>query len=481
MNYKMIRYILGWLLRIEGLLLMLPCIISVVFQEKQGITYLIFALIAMGAGTLISRRRPHNSEIYQRDGLVTVGLAWIIMSLYGALPFVVTGEIPFYVDAVFEIISGFTTTGSSILNDVEALSHTSLIWRSFSHWTGGMGVLVFILMLIPVRQGAGTHMNLMRAESPGPEVSKFVPRVRNTAILLYKIYIVLTLIEIALLLVTGMPWFDTLCLSFGTAGTGGFAVLNTSVGSYTAVHQWIITVFMAMFGINFTFYYLILCRKGREAIRMQEVIAYFVIMLIAAVTITINISSMYPTFGESVRHAFFQVSSIMTTTGFGTTDTNVWPALSKFILGSLMIIGACAGSTGGGMKVSRVLIIFKAFKEELHRLVHPRSVRKVRMDGRVLSSNTLRAVYIFVIAYFLLFLVSTLLISIDNFTFETNFSAVAATLNNIGPGFGMVGATANFSLFSPFSKIILCIDMLAGRLELFPILILFFPGTWKKN
>ena len=475
----MVGYVLAWVLKVEGYLMLLPCLISLVYREREGGVYLILAVIAIAAGELLSFRKPKHMELYQKEGFVAVGLSWLLLSCYGAVPFVLTGEIPFYIDALFEIISGFTTTGSSILPDVEALSHVSLFWRSFSHWIGGMGVLVFILMLIP--SSGGLHMNLMKAESPGPEVSKFVPRVRNTARILYRIYLVLTLAQIVILLLTGMHWFDTLCLTFGSAGTGGFGILRDSVASYTPLQQWIITIFILCFGVNFSFYYLIRSKKPRDAFRMEEVRAYFVIVLAAVGVITWNILPMYKNTGESLRHAAFQVASIITTTGFTTADFNLWPSVSRTILVALMVCGACAGSTGGGIKVSRLVLIIKSIRNELTHMVHPRSVRKIRMDGRVVGDQTLRSLYVFMIAYFLIFAAAILAISFDGYDFETNFTAVAATLNNIGPGLGAVGPVGNFAAYSPFSKIILCICMLAGRLELWPVFVLFYPGTWKRH
>ena len=475
----MIRYILFWVLKIEGLLMLLPCLVALIYREKQGFVYLGFALGSLLVGYLMSRRRPENTEIYQREGFVSVALSWILMSCVGALPFVITREIPNFIDALFEIVSGFTTTGASILSNVEALSHVSLFWRSFSHWIGGMGVLVFILMLLPVRNGS--QMNLMRAESPGPDVSKFVPRVRNTAIILYRIYIVMTITQVLILILTGMKVFDSFCISFGTAGTGGFAVLNSSAAGYTAVQQVVITVFMILFGVNFAAYYLVLCRKPGAALKMEEVRTYIIIILVAVGLIAWNIHRMYPTFGETLRHSFFQVGSIMTTTGFTTADFNTWPALSKGILLALMCIGACAGSTGGGIKVSRVVLLFKSIKRELSSIVHPRGVKNIRMDDRPVSHENMRAVNVFFIVYVIVFAVSILLISFNELPFETNFSAVAATLNNIGPGLGMVGPVSNYAVYGAFSKIVLTIDMLAGRLELIPMLVLFYPGTWKRR
>jgi trk system potassium uptake protein TrkH len=482
MNFPMIRYVTSWILRIEGLLLCSSLIIALIYGEYSVMpAYFIVIAGCEGVGFLLSKK-PADTRIYQKSGYVAVALAWIVMSAVGALPFVITGEIPHYVDAVFEIVSGFTTTGSSILKDVEAVSHASLFWRSFSHWIGGMGVLVFILMFIPVK--GGSQMNLMRAESPGPNVSKFVPRVHNTASILYKIYIGMTLGMIACLLIARMPWFDTLCITFGSAGTGGFGVLNSSCASYTAVQQWIITVGMAAFGVNFSFYFLLLYKHPKEAFKMEEVRAYVLIILASVAMITVQIMVQrphYTHFEHALRAAAFQVSSIITTTGYSTTNFDLWPSFSKWILVLLMICGACAGSTGGGMKVSRVLVLLKTLKKELLQLVHPRSVRKVMLDGETVEHTVLRSINVFTAVYFLIFGLSVLLISLDGFSMETNFTAVAATLNNIGPGLAGVGPASNFSAYSGFSKVVLIFDMLAGRLEIFPMLLLFVPSVWRRS
>lgn len=480
MNYPVIGRVLSWILCTEGALLLLPSLISLIYREDQGMIYFALALLALAIGYVTSRRKIRNKAIYQREGFVSVGLSWVLLSLYGAIPFVLTGEIPSYVDAVFEIVSGFTTTGSSILSDVEALSHTSLFWRSFSHWIGGMGVLVFILMLMPTNRG-GTQMNLMKAESPGPDVSKFVPRVRNTAIVLYKIYLGMTLLMIALLALTGMNWFHNLCITFGTAGTGGFGILNDSCASYTPIQQWIITLFMIAFGVNFGFYYLSLIFRFREALAMEEVRAYVGIILAFGLAITWQIRDRFDTLEQALRAAFFQVGSIMTTTGFSTVDFDLWPSFSKTILVLLMVVGACAGSTGGGVKVSRVVLTCKSIFLELGQILHPHGVQRMRMDGKSVDSKMLNSIYIFLITYFLIFFLSILAVSLDGFNFETNFTAVAATLNNIGPGLAGVGPTRNFGDYSLPSKLVLIFDMLAGRLELLPMLILFYPRTWMKH
>lgn len=479
MNRKMLRYVISWVLKTEGILMAFPAITGALYREREALAYLLCGLFCVGAGFLLSRRKPEDMELYPKDGYVAVALGWVALSVFGCLPFMVTGEIPFFVDALFEIVSGFTTTGSSILTDVEALSHASLFWRSFSHWIGGMGVLVFILAILPMK--GGSVMNLMKAESPGPSVSKFVPRVRGTAKILYQIYIVMTIVLILSLLLSGMTLFESLTLSFGAAGTGGFSILNSGCGTYTPVQQWILTIGMILFGVNFNFYYLILCRKFKAAALSQEVRAYFLVILAAIAAITVDIQGVYDTLGETVRHAAFQVGSIITTTGYATTDFNLWPEFSKTILLLLMFIGACAGSTGGGIKVSRVLILLKTVKKEMMSIVHPRSVKQIHFDKRPVEHEVLRSINVFLTVYMTIFAFSLLLISMDEFSLETNFSAVAATFNNIGPGMDKVGPMGNFSEYSPLSKLVLTFDMLAGRLELFPMLILFSPSTWRKR
>ncbi len=476
----MVSYILFWTVRVEGFFMLLPALIGLVHGEiHQMVVYLIAAGVCCGIGFLGTAFKPKSQLIYQKEGFAAVALCWIIISCFGAIPFVVLGEIPSYVDALFEIVSGFTTTGASIIPNVELLSHASLFWRSFSHWIGGMGVLVFALMLIPSREGS--FMNLMKAESPGPDVSKFVPRVRNTAIILYKIYIGLTAAQIVILLISGMPWFDTVCISMGTAGTGGFAILASGCAAYTAVQQWIITVFMILFGVNFSFYYLILCKRVGIALRMEEVRRYILIILGAVLAITINIASYYQNIGDALRDAAFQVGSIITTTGYSTVDFNLWPALSKTILVVLMFCGACAGSTGGGLKVSRVILLARAVRRELYMTIHPRRIRTVQMDGKTVSSKQMHSVAVYISAFLLVFVASFIVVSLDGFSLETNFTAVAATINNIGPGLDMVGPASNFAAYGVLSKIVLIFDMLAGRLEILPMLLLVSPAVWRKR
>lgn len=479
MNYSIVLYILGCVLKFESAFLMLPVFVGLIYKEGTVSSYLIVAAVCLLLGAFLTRKKPVSTNLYTCEGFVTVALSWIVMSIFGAIPFVLTGDIPFYVDALFETISGFTTTGASILPEVESLSRASLFWRSFTHWIGGMGVFVFIMAILPLM--GGSTMNLMKAESPGPSVSKFVPHVKDTAKILYGIYIAMTTIEVTLLCIFGMSLFDALTISFGTVGTGGFGIRNDSLTSYSPILQNIVTVFMILSGVNYAAYFLILSGKIKDAFKIEEVRWYFLIIFASAGTIIANTRAMYDTLGETARHAFFQVGSIITTTGYCTTDFDLWPEMSKSILVILMFMGACAGSTGGGMKVSRLVILFKTIRKELSLIVHPREVRKIRMDGHVIEHETVRSTNVFLVIYFVVLLVSTLLISIDEFDFTTNFTAVAATLNNIGPGLELVGPTQNFSIFSVFSKFVLMFDMLAGRLELFPMMILLMPSAWKRS
>lgn len=479
MNYSMIIFILGHLLRYESLFLLLPTVTGFIYGETEAVAYLCVAMVVFLVGTILSCKSTENKQLFTKDGSVTVALGWIVLSIFGALPFTLCGDIPFYVDALFETISGFTTTGASILSDVESLSHASLMWRSFTHWVGGMGVFVFILSLLPMI--GGSTMQLMKAESPGPSVDKFVPRVKDTAKLLYSIYIVVTLVQIIVLLLARMPLFDTLTLTFGTVGTGGFGVKNDSLGSYTSLQQNIITFFMIISGINYSFYFLIISKKFKEAFCLEEVRWYLTIILGAGFLITLNILPLCNGIFDAMKHAFFQVGSLVTTTGYSSMDFNLWPEFSKTILVLLMIIGACAGSTAGGFKVSRMMILLKSIKVELSRMHHPREVKKIRIDGHVVKPEVLRTAQVYLMLYWTIFLVSILLISIDNFDFTTNFTAVAATFNNIGPGLAGVGPMSNFDCYSVFSKFVLMLGMLIGRLELYPIILLLVPETWKRK
>ena len=477
MNYRMISYILGWIMIFEGLFLLLPTATALIYGESVLWSYLLTLSGCLLIGSLIVLKKPEKRQLYAREGGVIVGLSWIVLSVFGAVPFVLTGEIPSYINALFETVSGFTTTGASILSDVEVLSHASLTWRSFTHWVGGMGVLVFIMAFIPL--SGAQNMHLMKAESPGPSVSKLVPRVKTTALLLYSIYFVLTLAEFILLLCGGMTVFQALNTAFATAGTGGFGFLNSSMGSFSPYIQIVITVFMILFAINFNCYFLIITGKLRDAFNLE--LRTFLIIVGAAITIiTINISSLYDSVGEALRHSAFTVASLISTTGFSTTDFNLWPELSRTLLVTIMFIGACAGSTGGGIKVSRLIILLKGMVKELHTMVHPHQVKKIKMDSHTIDHETVRSVNSYMVAYLMIFAFSLILISFDNHDLITSFTAVAATINNIGPGLELVGPTANFEFFSTPTKLVLIFDMLAGRLELFPILLLFTPATWKK-
>jgi len=479
MNSSMIRVILGHVLRIEAAFMMLPCLIAMIYGEKEGYIYLIVAGACALTGVIMSAiKKPTDNALYLKEGCVATALSWIMLSLFGALPFCLTGEIPSYVDSLFETISGFTTTGASILNDVESLSYTSLFWRSFTHWIGGMGVLVFLLAIIPL--SGGSNINLMRAESPGPSVGKLVPKIKSSARILYVIYFIMTIAEIGLLTIGGMKPFHAITLSMGTAGTGGFGVLNSSIASYSSYCQWVITVFMILFGVNFNAFYFILIGKVRKFFEVEEVRWYLGIILTAILMVSINIRGVYGSISETVRNAAFQVASIITTTGYSTTDFNIWPMFSKVILVVLMFIGACAGSTGGGIKVSRIVIMLKTVKKELNNYSHPKSIKKIMFEKKAVEHEVLRAINVYLITFIIIFTISLTLLSFENHDFSTTFTAVAATINNIGPGLNMVGPTGNFAFWSIPSKFVLMIDMLAGRLELFPLLILFSPKVLKE-
>ena len=478
MNKRMIAYIVGWILIFEALFMILPCIVALIYKEASGFSFLITIFLCLCAGGPFVRKPPKNKIFYTREGFVTVALSLIVLSCFGALPFIISGYIPNPVDALFETVSGFTTTGASILTDVEALPYCLIFWRSFSHWIGGMGVLVFILTLLPM--SGGSHMSLMKAESPGPSVSKLVPKVQSTAKILYEIYIVLTIVQIILLLIGKMPLFDALATSFGTAGTGGFGIKNDSMASYSPYLQTVTTIFMILYGINFSVYFLLLAGRPKQALQSEEARWYLGIIGVSILVIALQIRHLYPSFGVGLHHAAFQVASIITTTGFATTDFNLWPEVPRCILLLLMFAGACAGSTGGGIKISRLIILAKTVKKELYQLIHPQSVRQVVIDGRAVEHDVLRSINVFMVLYFMIFAFSVLFISVDGNDLITNFSAVAATLNNIGPGLELVGPTQNFSLFSNWSKLVMIFDMLAGRLELFPLLLILTPETWRK-
>ena len=475
----MIAYIIGRILLTEAALLVLPLLVTVLYGESP-VPFLIPILLLALCGGAMGWKKPKSTALYARDGLAVVALAWICMSLFGALPFVLSGDIPNYVDAFFETVSGFTTTGSSILTEIEPLSRGGLFWRSFTHWVGGMGVLVFVMAILPMNDGHGMH--LMRAEVPGPTVGKLVSRMSDTAKILYSIYLVMTVVEIVLLLVGGMPLYDAAIHAFGTAGTGGFSCRNLSVGAYDSVYfDVVIGVFMLLFGVNFNLYYFLLIRRFRDVLHSEELRAYLLIVAASVLAIAVNISHLYQSFAASLRYAFFQVSSIITTTGYATADFNAWPAFSKAILVILMFVGACAGSTGGGMKVARIVILAKTSVCDMRKMLHPNAVATVRFEGKPIGEKNIRSVHLFLTVYLIVFTISCLLLSLEEMDLVTTFTAVAACMNNIGPGLEAVGPMGNFAAFSPWAKVLLSFDMLVGRLEIFPMLLLFAPSIWKRK
>ncbi len=477
MNFSIIRYILGAILRLEALFMLLPALTGLIYKEKEGFVYLAVAGVSALIGQLMAFKKPQNTVFYLKEGCVATALSWIFLSIFGSLPFVFTGEISSFTDALFETVSGFTTTGASILSDVESLSHCTIIWRSFTHWIGGMGVLVFLLAIVPM--SGGSHFNLMRAESPGPTVGKFVPKVKHTARILYLIYSGMTILQIILLCIGDMSLFDSINAAFSTAGTGGFGFKNDSFASFSPYLQWVTTIFMILFGVNFNAYYILLLSKFRKECLIEEVRGYFVIIVSAIAIIFVNIVGTSVSTFQALTDASFQVASIITTTGFATTDFNLWPSTSKTILILLMFVGACAGSTGGGIKVSRFMIMIKTLIKECNSYIHPKSIKKIKMDGKEIEHDVVRAVNVFLITFIILFVTSIFAISFEGKDLITTFTAVAATINNVGPGLELVGPTQNFGFFNDFSKFVLIFDMLAGRLELFPLLILFHLGTWK--
>lgn len=477
MNYRMITYVLGWILVFEALFMAVPIITALVYAEHIVWSYAGSAAICAAAGGLLIMKKQKKTSLYSREGEVIVALSWVTLSLFGALPLWISGEIPSFVDALFETVSGFTTTGASILSDVEALSMASRMWRSFSHWVGGMGVLVFIMAFLPL--SGARNMHIMKAESPGPSVSKLVPRVKTTALLLYSIYFVLTLVEFVLLLCGGMTVFEALNTAFSTAGTGGFSIYNSGLSGFSPYIQIVVTVFMLLCSVNFTCFFLIIAGRIREAFN-TEVRTFLIIVACASLVIAVNISGLYSSFGEAFRNSIFTVASLISTTGFATVDYNLWPELSRTLIVLVMFIGACAGSTGGGFKVSRLVILVKSMAKELQTMVHPRQVKKIKIDSQPIEHEVVRAVNVYMVAYLLIFVGSITVISFDNHDLITNFTAVLTAMNNVGPGLNLVGPMENFGFFSDTSKAVLIFDMLAGRLELFPMLLLFTPATWKK-
>ena len=482
MNYKMMGRFIAQILFIEGIFMIPALLISVFGGETMAVWGFLVTLAVIAVLGLVLHMlcRGAPSAFYAKEGLVCVGASWIVLSLVGCLPFYISREIPSYVDAFFEIVSGFTTTGASIVPSVEALSRGILYWRSFSHWLGGMGVLVFLLAFTG-EKGKGFTMHLLRAESPGPNVGKLVPKMRKTASILYLLYIGLTALNILFLLLGDMPLFDAVCTAFGTAGTGGFGIKNDSIAGYSPYLQNVTTVFMLLFGVNFSCYYLLLLRQFRAVFKDEELRLYFGIVICSIVLIVLNLKDFYPTLEETVRHAAFTVSTIITTTGYATTDFDLWPAFSKGIIMLLMIIGASAGSTGGGLKVARVLLLFKSLRRNIRQVLSPRKVEVVRINDRMVDEKVLDNANAYLAAYVIIMFVSFLVISLDDFSIGTNFTAVLACFNNIGPGLEAVGPTCNYSAYSVLSKLVLSFDMLAGRLEIFPMLVLFSKGTWRRK
>lgn len=480
MNTKIVRYILCRMLGVEAALLLVPVLVAVIYQEKCGIVFLIPIVILCLLFWVVGRKRPEHGQIYGKEGMVIVALAWILWSLFGAMPFTLSGYIPSYVDAFFETVSGFTTTGSSIIPDVEVLPHCLLFWRSFTHWIGGMGVLVFVLVVTSLDRKNSMH--LMRAEVPGPEKDKLVPKAMSTARILYGMYLTLTVIEMVFLVIGGMNLFDSMIFSFGSAGTGGFSNYADSVAHFNSAYiDGVITVFCALFGVNFALFYFMILGDFKSILKNEELRTYILLIAGATAAIMLNIHSLYPTIGKSFRYAVFQVVTVITTTGYSTADFAQWPMFSKAVLMMLTVIGACASSTGGGIKVSRLLVGIKCVKREIVQLAHPKSVGIIRIGGKKVSSDVLRTIYIYFIAYVGILIGSVVLVSLDNFDFETTFSAVLTTLGNVGPGMAKVGPMGNFAEFSTLSKLILCFDMLAGRLEIFPFLVLFTAPAWRRK
>lgn len=480
MNLPMIGYIVGCVIEIEAVLMLLPALVGLLYGESSGLVFLLCAVAAALVGLISIHKKPRNTSMYAREGIVATALSWLVMSAIGAAPFSITGQIPHYLDALFEMVSGFTTTGASILSQVEALDRCMLFWRSFSHWIGGMGVLVFMLAILPM--AGGQNLYLMRAESPGPTVDKLSPKMRSSAAWLYGIYLGLTVLCFIFLKIGGMSVFDAICLTFGAAGTGGFGTLSSSFADYSMFCKVSVTVFMLLFGMNFNFYYLLIFRKLKYALKMEEIRWYLLVFFFSSGAILLNLyhAGILENGAEAID-AFFSVSSVMTTTGYATVDFNLWPTFSKIILVTIMFTGACAGSTGGGIKISRFVIYFKAVSKELRRLAHPRSVRHLRLDGKTVDDDVVQNTFVYLVVFVLIYGVSVLLISLDGLDTTTTFTSVAATINNIGPGLGLVGPAGNFAMFSWLSKIVLIFDMLAGRLEIFPLVIFFLPATWKKH
>lgn len=479
MNIKLVLKLNGYILLFDALAMLLPVLVALYYQEGAGLAFAPAIALSLAVSVPLINLKPKNNGLYAREGLATVAIAWIAMSLVGSMPFFFSGEIPSFVDCFFETASGFTTTGATILTNVEALSNCMLFWRSFTHWIGGMGVLMFVMAIAPL--AGGNNMQLIRAESPGPKVEKLLPKANMTAKVLYGIYIGLTVAQIVLLIIGDMPFFDAVTTAFGTAGTGGFGIKNTSIGGYNTYIQAVVTVFMLLFSINFNIYFFLIARKLSSAWKNEELRLFFAVVIVSIICITLNNHKLFDSVGSAIHHTSFTVASIISTSGFTTVDFNLWPEFSKAVLVILMFVGACAGSTGGGIKVSRILILGKALKKEFHSLVHPKSIKTISVNGKRIDDETIRKLNAYMICYLGIFVVSFIIVSLDNCSFTTNITAIAATLNNVGPGLEAVGPIGNYSGFSNLSKIVMAIDMICGRLELFPMMILFLPQAWKKN
>ena len=481
MNKRSIIYILGWVLIVDAVAMQIGTITSLNYGEKEAWYFVLTGVVSAILGVLaIKVKKPKNMVLYQKAGFASTALSWILLSLVGCMPFWLSGEIPSFIDAFYETVSGITTTGATILNDVEALSKGMLMWRSFLHWLGGMGVIVFLLAIIP-KLGGQQNIFLMKAESPGPIIGKAVPRMRNYATMLYGIYIILTALEFILLLFGGLNVFEAINTSFSTAGTGGFGIYNSNAAAFDSYYvQTVIAVFMLLFGINFSVYLCLIARKFKQSLKFEELWIYLGIVAVSTAIIAFNISSIFKPY-DAFHQSFFYVSSIISTTGFGLTDVNKWPELSKTVIIILTFIGASAGSTGGGFKISRIILLFKEVRKEFSLLVHPRNVKLVKMDGKAVNHDIMRTTSMYLVLYIGVFAISFLLVSIDNMDFTTSFTAVAANLNNTGPGLGAVGPVGNYADFSILSKIVFIFDMLAGRLEIYPLLLLFAPSAWKKS
>ena len=480
MKYRTLVHTLGNILIIESLVFLIPLLFALGFREMDcAAAFSITMVISFVSGVAFTRVKREKRNIDSKDGFIIVSMSWVVISLIGALPFVISGDIPNYIDAVFETLSGFTTTGSTILKNVEVLNRSMLFWRSFTHWLGGMGILLFMMAFMSMKDESTIH--LLRAESPGPVVSKIVPRMKDTALVLYSIYCVLTVVEFLLLLAGGMPFFDSIIHALGTAGTGGYSIKNGSIGAYGSDYiTWIITIFMFLFALNFNVYFLMIMKRAKEVFRIAEIKYYFAIVIFSVTGITLNILPRYETFFDALTDAAFSVATMMSTTGYATADFNLWPGFSKMILVALMFIGGCAGSTAGGIKVSRIALLMSSAKCDLKRLSNPRSVRVIKVDGKIVNLSVIHDCFSYLFFYVVLMVLSIVIVSLDNFDFETTSTAVIAAVSNVGPGLGGVGPTGNFADFSVISKIVLCIDMLAGRLEIMPVAMFLLPGTWKR-